>query len=72
MAVISNFGTWPHWSPYKGEKVQRAITLDQQNRWYHNTYVGPWSFTTLDPKGRVTQGQWQSAPYNQDLGSTFG
>jgi hypothetical protein len=32
-------GTWPHWSHYKGEKVQRAITLDQQNRWYHNTWA---------------------------------
>jgi Right handed beta helix region len=71
MAVISNFGTWPHWSPYKGEKVQRAITLDQQNSWDRNTYVGPWSFTTFDPKGRVTADQWQSAPFNQDKDSTF-
>jgi Periplasmic copper-binding protein (NosD) len=71
MAVISNFGSWPRWSPYKGERVQRAITFDQQNSWYRNTYVGPWSFTTLNPKGRVTQDQWGSAPYNQDRESTF-
>jgi hypothetical protein len=71
MAVLSNFGTWPPWSPYKGEKVQRAITLDQHNSWYRNAYVGPWSFTTFDAKGRVTVDQWRSAPFNQDKDSTF-
>jgi Periplasmic copper-binding protein (NosD) len=71
MAVISNFGTVPKWSPYRGDRVQRAITMDQQNRWYSNIYVGPWSFTMFDPSGRVTQDQWMSAPYNQDKGSTF-
>jgi Right handed beta helix region len=71
MAVISNFGTSPRWSPYKGERVQRAITLNQQNNWYHNAYQGPWSFTTYNPKGRVTVDQWRSAPYNQDRESTF-
>ena len=71
MAVISNFGTSPRWSPYQGDLVQRAITLDQQNSWYRNTYVGPWTFTMVDPKGRVTPDQWQSAPYNQDRGSSF-
>jgi hypothetical protein len=71
MAVISNFGTEPRWSPYRGNRVKRAITVGQQNSWYENTYVGPWTFTTLDPKGRVTPDQWRSAPYNQDRGSTF-
>ena len=71
MAMISNFGTWPRWSPYRGDRVQRAITFDQQNTWYSNTYVGPWTFTTLDMKGNVTSNQWRSAPYNQDRGSTF-
>lgn len=71
MAVISNFGSSPRWSPYHGNRVQRAITLDQQNSWYRNTYVGPWTFTTLEPKGRVTPDQWRSAPYSQDRGSTF-
>jgi hypothetical protein len=71
MAVISNFGTVPRWSPYKGDTVQRAITVDQENRWYSNSYVGPWTFTTLDPKGRLTADQWRSAPYHQDRGSTF-
>jgi hypothetical protein len=46
---------------YHGKRVQRAITLNQENSWYRNTYVGPWSFTTLDPQGRVTPDQWRSA-----------
>jgi hypothetical protein len=71
MAVISNVGTSPRWSPYQGDHVQRAITFDQQNSWYRNTYVGPWSFTTLDPSRRLTAEEWQSTPYNQDRESTF-
>jgi hypothetical protein len=71
MAVISNFGTQPHWSPYKGNKVQQAITFRQENSWSQNTYVGPWNFTTIDPSGRVTPDKWKSTPYNQDRGSTF-
>jgi hypothetical protein len=71
MAVISNFGTVPRWSPYKGDTVQKAITVGQENRWHSNSYVGPWTFTTLDPKGRLTTDQWRSAPYHQDRGSTF-
>jgi hypothetical protein len=71
MAVLSNFGTWPRWSPYHGDKVQRAITFDQQNSWYRNTYVGPWNFTPLDMAGKLTPSEWQAAPYNQDRESTF-
>jgi hypothetical protein len=71
MAVLSNFGSSPRWSPYHGNRVQRAITFDQQNSWYRNTYVGPWKFTTFDQTRRVTSDQWQSAPYNQDRESTF-
>jgi hypothetical protein len=71
MAVISNFGTQPRWSPYKGDKVQKAITFGQQNTWSQNTYVGPWNFTTIDPSGRATSDEWRSGPYNQDRGSTF-
>jgi Right handed beta helix region len=71
MSVISNFGTWPLWSPYLGNRVRRAITFDQQNSWYRNTYLGPWRFTPFDPTERLTWGQWQAAPYNQDPDSTI-
>jgi Right handed beta helix region len=71
MAVISNFGTSPRWSPYKGDRVQRAITFSQQNSWHANTYVGPWKFTALDQTRRLTPDEWRSAPYSQDRGSSF-
>ena len=71
MAVLSNYGTFPAWSPYKGTLVEQAITFDQQNRWHGNTYVGPWTFTPMDAAHRLTPVQWQAAPYRQDAGSTF-
>ncbi|WP_188306055.1 right-handed parallel beta-helix repeat-containing protein, partial [Streptomyces sp. CBMA123] len=71
MAVLSNYGTFPDWSPYKGEPVADAITGKQQNRWHDNTYVGPWSFVAHDPSRTLDFGQWQAAPYQQDTGSTL-
>jgi hypothetical protein len=71
MAVLSNYGTFPAWSPYQGAVVQQALTFRQDNRWYGNTYVGPWMFTTLDGARDVPAGVWQQAPYRQDAGSTF-
>lgn len=71
MAVLSNYGTYPDWSPYKGDRVAEAITFEQQNRWYDNTYSGPWRFVAHD-QGRVLDfEQWQDAPYRQDKSSTF-
>jgi hypothetical protein len=71
MAVLANYGTYPDWSPYQGEKVAEAITLKQHNRWHDNAYVGPWRFVAHDP-GRVLDFvQWQGTPYQQDAGSTF-
>jgi hypothetical protein len=49
-----------------GMRTERAITVGQQNSWYQNTYVGPWTITTLDLKRRVAPDQWRSAPCNQD------
>jgi hypothetical protein len=72
MAVLSNYGTSPTWSPYKGDIVPKAITLDQENRWYDNTYVGPWAFVFHDAAQLATPDQWRAAPYRQDQGSTFG
>ncbi|MEU6235128.1 right-handed parallel beta-helix repeat-containing protein [Kitasatospora sp. NPDC047058] len=71
MAVLSNYGTYPDWSPYKGEPVAEAITGTQQNRWHDNAYVGPWSFVAHDPSRTLDFGQWQGTPYQQDAGSTF-
>ncbi|WP_055699072.1 MULTISPECIES: right-handed parallel beta-helix repeat-containing protein [Streptomyces] len=71
MAVLANYGTYPNWSPYKGERVAEAITREQHNRWYDNSYVGPWKFVAHDPSRVLDFGQWQGAPYRQDKNSTF-
>ncbi|WP_374200787.1 right-handed parallel beta-helix repeat-containing protein [Streptomyces bambusae] len=71
MAVLANYGTFPDWSPYHGERVAEAITLEQHNRWHDNAYVGPWKFVAHDPSRVLDFGQWQGMPYQQDAGSTF-
>ncbi|GAB7184195.1 right-handed parallel beta-helix repeat-containing protein [Kitasatospora sp. Ki12] len=71
MAVLSNYGTYPDWSPYMGKRVAEAITLKQDNRWHDNVYRGPWTFVADDPGRPLDSGQWQGTPYRQDTGSTF-
>jgi len=71
MAVISNYGTYPDWSPYRADTVQQAITFGQHNTWRDNKYVGPWTFMAKDTGRVVHPPQWQSAPYSQDKNSTF-
>ncbi|MFR9795129.1 right-handed parallel beta-helix repeat-containing protein [Streptomyces sp. MS06] len=71
MAVLANYGTYPDWSPYHGERVAEAITLDQHNRWHDNTYVGPWRFVARDPDRVLDFRQWRGRPYRQDAGSTM-
>ncbi|MFG2725925.1 right-handed parallel beta-helix repeat-containing protein [Streptomyces canus] len=71
MAVLSNYGTYPDWSPYKGEKVADAITQKQHNRWHDNVYVGPWKFVVHDPSKMLEFPSWQGMPNQQDAGSTL-
>ncbi|GGW43817.1 lipoprotein [Streptomyces lucensis JCM 4490] len=71
MAVLANYGTYPDWSPYQGDRVAEAITFKQHNRWHDNIYVGPWRFVAHDPSRILDSAQWQGAPYQQDAGSTF-
>jgi hypothetical protein len=71
MAVLSNVGTFPDWSPYMDEVVQDAITFDQDNRWHDNAYFGPWTFMPHDTGANLKPSQWQGTPYGQDKGSTF-
>jgi hypothetical protein len=72
MAVLSNYGTFPAWSPYKGMVVSDAITFAQDNRWYDNLYYGPWTFVAHNTSRSLSIEAWQAAPYNQDTCSTFG
>ena len=71
MAVLSNWGTYPEWSPYKGKAVQQAITFEQDNTWRDNVYVGPWTFTPFDRSRVLQPAEWQAAPYEQDVCSAF-
>ncbi|MGH3914193.1 MAG: right-handed parallel beta-helix repeat-containing protein [Pseudonocardiaceae bacterium] len=71
MALLSNYGTYPDWSPYQDTVVQEAITFRQDNRWHDNTYLGPWTFMPYDTSELIDAAQWQAQPYNQDTGSTF-
>jgi hypothetical protein len=71
MAVLSNYGTYPDWSPYKGQVVQTAISQNQQVRWRDNTYRGDWSFVVGAVENAADTAQWQGAPNGQDAGSTF-
>jgi hypothetical protein len=69
--VFSNYGTYPKWSPYKGETVEDAITFHQNNLFTDNSYFGPWGFTAYDQSRKLSFGEWQAAPYGQDAGSTL-
>nr|WP_180218788.1 right-handed parallel beta-helix repeat-containing protein [Streptomyces albus] len=71
MAVLANYGTYPDWSPYQGERVAEAITHDQRNRWHDNVYLGPWEFVAHDPSRVLDFGQWRGTPYQQDADSTL-
>lgn len=71
MAVLANYGTYPKWSPYKGERVSEAITRKQDNRWHDNVYLGPWKFVAFDPSRVLDFGPWQGKGYRQDAGSTL-
>ncbi len=71
MAVLSNYGTYPDWSPYKANVVQEAITHDQQVRWRDNSYIGPWTFMLASVGRSFSVAEWQGDPYRQDAGSTF-
>ncbi|MFC4112630.1 right-handed parallel beta-helix repeat-containing protein [Nonomuraea zeae] len=71
MALLSNYGTYPDWSPYKGDVIQKAIVHDSNNSWHDNTYTGPWQFRVGDMDTSITPAQWVGPQYGQDAGSTF-
>ncbi|MFE6774554.1 right-handed parallel beta-helix repeat-containing protein [Streptomyces sp. NPDC057702] len=71
MAVLANYGTYPDWSPYQGQRVAQAITHRQGNRWHDNAYLGPWRFVAHDTSRVLDFARWRGAPYEQDAGSTL-
>ncbi len=62
MAIFSNYGTVPDWSPYKGRVIQEAITFKQHNVWHNNTYRGRWAFVAFETSRSVERVQWQAEP----------
>jgi hypothetical protein len=71
MAIMSNYGTYPDWSPYTGTVVQEAITQEQGNVFLNNTYRGAWRFMPFEQSRLVSFDEWRDAPYDQDSGSTL-
>jgi Right handed beta helix region len=71
MSILSNYGTYPEWSPYKGEVIQKAITSNQNVRWHDNLYAGEWTFVTGDVGNAAAVDVWKASPSSQDSGSTF-
>jgi hypothetical protein len=69
-SLLSNYGTYPSWAPYKARVVQEAITFGQNNVFTANRYVGDWRFNPYEMSRLVDLVTWQSAPYNQDAGSS--
>jgi Right handed beta helix region len=70
--LFSNWGTYPPWenSPYHDDAIQNWITFKQGNRFYSNTYAGPWHFVVHEQGTTVNWSTWQGAPYSQDRDST--
>jgi parallel beta-helix repeat protein len=71
MGLLSNYGTYPDWSPYKGDVIQKAIVHSSNNSWHDNTYTGPWQFVPTDMGNLISPAQWVGPQYGQDAGSTF-
>jgi hypothetical protein len=67
--IFANWGTFPQWSPYQAETVQDAITFDQGNQFYENSYAGPWMFLVHEQGNQVDWPAWLGAPYSQDKDS---
>ncbi|MFF1823014.1 right-handed parallel beta-helix repeat-containing protein [Kribbella sp. NPDC058245] len=69
--VFSNWGTFPDWSPYQARTIEDAITFKQGNKFYANTYSGPWNFIVHEQGSSVNWAAWQGAPYGQDNDSVI-
>ena len=69
--VFSEYGTFPSWSPYKGNTVWNHITYGQGNHFSQNSYTGPWRFMAQSQGNVVTWAGWQAKPFGQDAGSTL-
>lgn len=70
MAVFSQWGSFPSWSPYQTTTISNAI-VTQNNVWQNNTYRGPYRFLAKDTGNQFNYTTWRAAPYSQDSGSSL-
>jgi hypothetical protein len=70
-AILSDWGTYPDWSPYQGPVIGERVTLRQGNTFVNNTYRGDWHFVVAHSDQRIDADAWRAAPYRQDVTSTF-
>jgi hypothetical protein len=74
--VFSEYGSDPSWSPYQGDIVPTNIAFHQNNKFYDNTYNGPWCFMGWQLGTSVSFTQWQAPAsislnqFGQDAKST--
>lgn len=69
--LLSNYGTYPDWSPYHGAVAQKAITFQQGNSFHDNRYQGAWRFMPFEQGNLTRFAAWRARPYRQDRGSTW-
>jgi len=65
--IFSEYGSSP---PFAGTAVESHITFDQHNRFFDNTYIGPWNFMVQQLGSSASWNTWRRAPYRQDAGSS--
>lgn len=71
IGLLSNFGTFPTWSPYTGTAIEVSISTAQGNSWFNNYYRGTFTFMVHDESITTTYSTWLST-YSQDTGSVAG
>ncbi|HTR95732.1 MAG TPA: right-handed parallel beta-helix repeat-containing protein [Trebonia sp.] len=59
--VISEYGSDPAWSPYHGDIVPTDIAFHQDNKFYDNSYSGPWCFMGWELGTSVSFSQWRAS-----------
>jgi len=67
-ALQSN--TEPSGTPYAGTAIQTAISRNQSNSFYDNTYIGGWKFSVPTASAQIPAASWQDS-WTQDTGSDF-
>ena len=71
IGLVSNYGTYPNWSPYQAYIVPNNIAFKQDNVWRDNTYMGKWRFMGRTLWNKVSWKTWRGGRFGQDRGSVW-